>query len=76
MEAAVMNETTGRAMSEENVEIAERVRRLCAAYSRRDWDAYFADTDPEFEWDTSTEPKLSRPLKAPSSALMKSGSRL
>ena len=38
-------------MSEENVEIVERARRLYAAFNRRDWDGLFADTDPEFEWD-------------------------
>ena len=48
-------------MSEENVEIVERVRRLYVAYSRRDWDAYFADTDPEFEGSNGTGRRVSRP---------------
>ena len=53
-----------RAMSEENVEIVERVRRLYAAYSRRDWDAYFADTDPEFEWDPTEQGGVFRGRRA------------
>ena len=38
-------------MSQENVEITERARRLYAAYNRLDWDAFFALTDPDFEFD-------------------------
>jgi hypothetical protein len=34
---------------------ARATRRLYAAYNRRDWDAYFADTDPEFEWDPTEQ---------------------
>jgi ketosteroid isomerase-like protein len=37
-------------MSEENVESVERVRRLFAAFNRRDWDALFAELDPEVEY--------------------------
>ena len=51
-------------MSEENVEIVERVRRLYAAYNRRDWDAYFADTDPEFEWDPTEQGGVFRGRRA------------
>ena len=51
-------------MSEGNVEIVERVRRLYAAYSRRDWDAYFADTDPEFEWDPTEQGGVFRGRRA------------
>jgi ketosteroid isomerase-like protein len=51
-------------MSEEDVEIVERVRRLYAAYSRRDWDAYFADTDPEFEWDPTEQGGVFRGRRA------------
>ena len=42
-------------MSEENVEIVERARRFYAAFNRRDWDGFFAETDPEFEWDPTEE---------------------
>jgi ketosteroid isomerase-like protein len=37
-------------MSEENVEVGEPVRRLWAALSRRDWDAFSAELDPEMEY--------------------------
>lgn len=41
-------------MSEENVEIAGRVRRLFAAFNTHDWDAFPAELDPELEY-TPTE---------------------
>ena len=37
-------------MSEENVEVGEPVRRLWAALSKRDWDAFSAELDPEVEY--------------------------
>jgi ketosteroid isomerase-like protein len=37
-------------MSEENVEAVERVRRLAAAYNKRDWGAFSAELDPEVEY--------------------------
>jgi ketosteroid isomerase-like protein len=37
-------------MSQENVEI---VRAMIDAANRRDWDAAFKDTAPDFEWDNS-----------------------
>ena len=51
-------------MSEENVEIVERARRLYAAFNRRDWDGFFADTDPEFEWDPTEEGGVFRGRRA------------
>ena len=41
---------TGRAMSQENVEVGEPVRRLWAALNKRDWDAFSAELDPEMEY--------------------------
>jgi ketosteroid isomerase-like protein len=37
-------------MSEENVEVGEPVRRLLAAFSKRDWDAFSVELDPEMEY--------------------------
>jgi ketosteroid isomerase-like protein len=37
-------------MSQENVEVGEPVRRLWAALSKRDWDAFSAELDPEMEY--------------------------
>src|SRR3989442_2121281 len=37
-------------MSQENVEIVDRVRRLIAAFNKRDWDAFAAELDPEVEY--------------------------
>jgi ketosteroid isomerase-like protein len=37
-------------MSEENVEVGEPVRRLWAALTKRDWDAFSAELDPEIEY--------------------------
>jgi ketosteroid isomerase-like protein len=31
-------------------ELMTPVRALYAAFNRRDWDAFFADADPEVEW--------------------------
>ncbi len=44
-------------MSRENLEpeIVARVERFYAAYNRRDWDAWFAEVDPEIEWDPVEE---------------------
>ena len=41
---------TARAMSQENVEIGEPVRRLFAAFNKRDWGAFSAELDPEVEY--------------------------
>ncbi len=37
-------------MSQENVEIGEPVRRLLAAFNKRDWGAFSAELDPEVEY--------------------------
>jgi ketosteroid isomerase-like protein len=37
-------------MSQESVEVGEPVRRLWAALSKRDWDAFSAELDPEMEY--------------------------
>jgi ketosteroid isomerase-like protein len=37
-------------MSRENVEVGEPVRRLWAALSKRDWDAFSAELGPEMEY--------------------------
>ena len=37
-------------MSEENVEVGEPVRRLFAAFKKRDWRAFSAELDPEVEY--------------------------
>ena len=37
-------------MSQENVEVGEPVRRLLAAFNKRDWDAFSAALDPEVEY--------------------------
>ena len=37
-------------MSQENVEIGEPVRRLFAAFNKRDWGAFSAELDPEVEY--------------------------
>ena len=51
-------------MSDEDVEVVERARRFYAAFNRRDWDAFFADTDSEFEWDPTEPGGLSRGRRA------------
>jgi ketosteroid isomerase-like protein len=37
-------------MSQENVEVGEPVRRLLAAFNKRDWDAFSVELDPEVEY--------------------------
>ncbi len=37
-------------MSQENVEVSEPVRRLFAAFNKRDWAAFTAELDPEVEY--------------------------
>ena len=37
-------------MSQENVEVGEPVRRLFAAFNKRDWGAFPAELDPEVEY--------------------------
>jgi ketosteroid isomerase-like protein len=37
-------------MSEKNVEVGEPVRRLFAAFNKRDWGAFSAELDPEVEY--------------------------
>jgi ketosteroid isomerase-like protein len=37
-------------MSQENVEITERVRKFLEAFNRRDLDVFFAQLDPEVEY--------------------------
>ncbi|SRR2546423_12354193 len=37
-------------MSQENVEITERVRKLLEAFNQRDFDVFFAQLDPEVEY--------------------------
>ena len=37
-------------MSQENVEVVERVRRLFAAFNKREWGAFPAELDPELEY--------------------------
>jgi ketosteroid isomerase-like protein len=37
-------------MSQENVEVTDRVKRLFVAFNERDWDALFAELDPEVEY--------------------------
>ena len=37
-------------MSEENVEVGEPVRRLLAAFNKRDWGAFSVELDPEVEY--------------------------
>ena len=37
-------------MSQEKMEIAGGVRRLGAAFNKRDWDGFFAELDPEVEY--------------------------
>jgi ketosteroid isomerase-like protein len=37
-------------MSQENVEVVDRVRRLFAAFNKRDWGAFSAQLDPEVEY--------------------------
>src|SRR3954452_15707248 len=37
-------------MSQEHVEIIDRVRRLFAAFNKRDWRAFPAELDPEVEY--------------------------
>lgn len=33
-----------------HAELSGRAATICAAFSRRDWDRFFAQTDPEAEW--------------------------
>ena len=51
-------------MSQENVEIIEQARRLYAAYNRRDWDGYFAETGSEFEFDPTEQGGVFRGRRA------------
>jgi len=37
-------------MSKENVEVGEPVRRIFAAFNKRDWGAFSAELDPEVEY--------------------------
>ncbi len=37
-------------MSRENLEVGEPVRRLLAAFNKRDWGAFSAELDPEVEY--------------------------
>jgi ketosteroid isomerase-like protein len=37
-------------MSKENVEVVDRVKRAFVAFNERDWDALFAELDPEVEY--------------------------
>jgi ketosteroid isomerase-like protein len=37
-------------MSRENVEVADSVRRLVAAFNERDWGAFSAELDPDVEY--------------------------
>jgi SnoaL-like domain len=52
-----MQELTHDASSTTDVELLTRPKAILAAYNRRDWDAYFAELDPEFEW-TPIEEKV------------------
>jgi ketosteroid isomerase-like protein len=47
-------------MSEENVEVGEPVRRLWAALSKPDWDAFSAELDPDIEYTPVEEQVLYR----------------
>ena len=51
-------------MSEENVEVGEPVRRLWAALSKRDWDAFSAELDPDVEYTPVEEHVVSRGREA------------
>jgi len=51
-------------MSEENVELVERTRRLYPAYNRRDRDGHLADADREFEWDPTEQGGVLRGRRA------------
>jgi len=42
-------------MSQENVEVGEPVRRLLAAFNKRDWDAFSVELDPEVEYEPFEE---------------------
>src|SRR5918999_1254124 len=42
-------------MSGKNVEVGEPVRRLWAALSKRDWDAFSAELDPDVEYTPAEE---------------------
>jgi len=44
-----------RGMTEDQAEITARAQRVYAAYNRRDWDALFAETGPDWEWDVVEE---------------------
>ena len=48
-------------MSGENGEVGVPVRRLWAALSKRDWDAFSAELDPEMEYTRRGAGRLSRP---------------
>ena len=47
-------------MSEENVEVSEPVRRLVAAFNKRDWGAFSAELDPEVEYAPVEEHRVYR----------------
>jgi ketosteroid isomerase-like protein len=51
-------------MSEENVEVGETVRRLWAALSKRDWDAFSAELDPDVEYTPREENVVARSREA------------
>jgi ketosteroid isomerase-like protein len=51
-------------MSQENVEIVERVRRFVEAFNRRDFDTFFAQLDPEIEYTPVEENVLYRGREA------------
>ena len=51
-------------MSEENVEVGEPVRRLWAALSKPDWDAFSAELDPQIEYTPVEEQVVHRGTEA------------
>jgi ketosteroid isomerase-like protein len=51
-------------MSQENVEVGEPVRRLWAALSKRDWDGFSAELDPEMEYSPVEEQVVYRGREA------------
>jgi ketosteroid isomerase-like protein len=51
-------------VSQENVELGEPVRRIWAALSKRDWDAFSAELDPEVEYTPVEEQVVRRGQEA------------
>ncbi len=51
-------------MSQENVKLIEQALRLYAAYNRRDWDGYFAEAGPGFEFDPTEQGGVFRGRRA------------